>query len=231
VHRAPPAPALRRRSVMSTAVAVTSAATAAAGMAGGGVMLTARDSATSATDATAMLQWRSGSGAMGVASVQPEADGLAQLNTAALVKAAGLAPQQAAAAEADTASACPPNRAGFGAVKPWVANAGYFLRCKFDVSTVIGVAGRGGVSDHPIGLALDFMVDRSAGDALASCALRNQDRMGITYVIWQQRINYGNGWEPMEDRGDATANHMDHVHISFAPRPGSGAPQCGPTSA
>jgi hypothetical protein len=34
-------------------------------------------------------------------------------------------------------------------------------------------------------------------------------------VIWNQRINTGSGWESMEDRGGATANHEDHVHISF----------------
>jgi hypothetical protein len=59
------------------------------------------------------------------------------------------------------------------------------------------------------------MVDRGTGDALAACALRNADALGITYVIWRQRINYGSGWQSMEDRGGATANHMDHVHISF----------------
>jgi hypothetical protein len=28
----------------------------------------------------------------------------------------------------------------------------------------------------------------------------------------------------MEDRGDATENHFDHVHISFEPGAGSGVP-------
>ncbi len=83
-----------------------------------------------------------------------------------------------------------------------------------------GVAGRGGVSDHPGGRAVDFMVDRGTGDALAACALRNKDALGITYVIWRQRINFGQGWQGMEDRGGVTANHFDHVHVSFS---GSGA--------
>jgi len=48
------------------------------------------------------------------------------------------------------------------------------------------------------------MVDRAAGDKLADFALRNRDRLGIKYVIYRQRINYGSGWRAMEDRGGAT---------------------------
>lgn len=106
----------------------------------------------------------------------------------------------------------------FNGVKPGVREAGNFLKERFNVSDVGGVAGRANASDHPKGLALDFMVNRSTGDELAVYALDNQTRFGITYVIWRQRINYGkgDGWELMEDRGGATANHFDHVHISFS---------------
>ena len=79
--------------------------------------------------------------------------------------------------------------------------AGEFLGCQFGKPKMHGVSGRGGPSDHPGGRAIDFMVNRATGDALAECALRNKDELGITYVIWRQRINYGNGWKPMEDRG------------------------------
>ena len=108
-------------------------------------------------------------------------------------------------------------------MKPWVSKAGVYLRCRFGVDAVQGVAGRGGASDHPIGLALDFMVDRVTGDRLADCLLRNMDHFNVKYVIWRQRINYGSGWKPMENRGSATANHMDHVHVSFNPRAGGSA--------
>lgn len=53
------------------------------------------------------------------------------------------------------------------------------------------------------------------GDALAEFALARQDDFRITYVIWRQRINFGSGWESMEDRGSITQNHYDHVHTSF----------------
>lgn len=113
---------------------------------------------------------------------------------------------------------CPASTSGFGRVKSWVATSGKELRCRFDVDTVLGLAARAGTSDHPSGLALDFMVNRATGDKLAAYALKNMDRLGIKYVIYRQRINYGSGWRAMEDRGGATANHEDHVHISFQRR-------------
>lgn len=55
------------------------------------------------------------------------------------------------------------------------------------------------------------------GDRLADFGVSNLAKYRIEYVIYRQRINFGDGWEPMEDRGDITANHMDHVHVSFLP--------------
>lgn len=129
-------------------------------------------------------------------------------------KAAAAAAEKAAR-QAAAGADCGLDTGQLGAVKDYVREAAEFLGCLFGEPTMHGVAGRAGTSDHPSGKAIDFMVDRSTGDALAACALRNQDALGISYVIWEQRINHGSGWEPMEDRGGATANHMDHVHISF----------------
>lgn len=117
---------------------------------------------------------------------------------------------------------CGLSTSGLGAVRSHVRAAGEFLGCRFGRPKMFGVAGRGGPSDHPGGRAIDFMVNRATGDALAECALRNKDELGITYVIWRQRINHGNGWKPMEDRGGVTANHFDHVHISFGSSGGNG---------
>lgn len=113
-------------------------------------------------------------------------------------------------------SSCAAGTEGMEGVASNVAEAGETLRCMFGVDTVLGIGNRGGGSDHPSGKALDFMVDPATGDRLAEYALANADELGITYVIWQQRINTGDGWEKQEDRGGATANHMDHVHISFS---------------
>jgi hypothetical protein len=41
----------------------------------------------------------------------------------------------------------------------------------------------------------------------------------VPCVIYEQQIaseRMGWQWEQMEDRGDPTQNHMDHVHISFS---------------
>ncbi len=145
--------------------------------------------------------------------VEPEPG---QVDVAGLLKAAGLA---AVAPHAEHERAvgpeCDVDLSGLGAVTTWAADAARFLSCLYDRPHLIGVAGRGRVSDHPSGHAVDLMTGGERGDRLAECALRNQKALGISYVIWKQRINYGDGWEPMEDRGSPTENHFDHVHLSF----------------
>jgi len=105
-----------------------------------------------------------------------------------------------------TGNPCPTE--GFGGVKPHVAQAGWHLVIVFGLSEsdVGGVASRPGnpTSDHPRGLALDFMVDTATGNALADYAEENSDALGIKYIIWQEPAHY------------------DHVHISFNDNPGSG---------
>jgi hypothetical protein len=70
-------------------------------------------------------------------------------------------------------------------------------------------------------LAADFMVygDRATGDAVAQYVLAHAAQFHVQYVIWRQHIHVvgGPGWQAMEDRGSPTANHMDHVHVSFTP--------------
>ena len=42
--------------------------------------------------------------------------------------------------------------------------------------------------------------------------------LGLQYQILQQRYRpAGKDWQPMADRGDWTANHMDHVHVTVLP--------------
>ncbi len=122
-----------------------------------------------------------------------------------------------------SADGCELNPKGLGEVKPHVRSAAELLGCRYGEPELHGIAGRGGPSDHPRGLAIDFMVDRATGDALAECAMKNKEALGIAYAIWRQRMNDGSGWENMEDRGGATANHLDHVHISFGRGGGTGS--------
>ncbi|WP_448608818.1 LysM peptidoglycan-binding domain-containing protein [Geodermatophilus sp. URMC 60] len=72
---------------------------------------------------------------------------------------------------------------------------------------------------HPSGLALDYMVmsDAALGDAITAYHIAHWDELGVKYVIWQQRIlsSPDGVWKAMADRGSATANHMDHVHVNY----------------
>ncbi|OKI13128.1 hypothetical protein A6A08_16735 [Nocardiopsis sp. TSRI0078] len=80
--------------------------------------------------------------------------------------------------------------------------------------------------DHGTGQACDFMVsvigthpsaeNRAAGDAIAQYAIDHVDRLGVKYVIWEQRIWHSTNrqWVAMNNRGSVTENHYDHVHIS-----------------
>ncbi|MGY1734103.1 transglycosylase family protein [Geodermatophilus sp. SYSU D01045] len=72
---------------------------------------------------------------------------------------------------------------------------------------------------HPSGKALDYMVmsDAALGDAIAQYHVDHWDELGVEYVIWQQRIltSPDGAWKAMADRGSATANHVDHVHVNY----------------
>lgn len=124
-----------------------------------------------------------------------------------------------------------------GAVKPHVRAAANEIGNAFDVTNVYGfsvrnIAGTSTLSDHALGLADDFMVytDTAKGQAIADYVQANAARLAVTYIMWQQQIwsveRAGEGWRPVEDRGSATANHMDHVHVSFTSS-GKGATSSG----
>jgi hypothetical protein len=72
---------------------------------------------------------------------------------------------------------------------------------------------------HPSGLAVDYMVlsDAALGDAIVAYHIANWDALGVEYIIWQQRYldSPGGSWSSMENRGSATANHMDHPHVNY----------------
>lgn len=73
-------------------------------------------------------------------------------------------------------------------------------------------------SEHSTGRALDIMVSGSEGKEVAEWLKANYKMLGISELIYQQQIwtvqRMSEGWRGMEDRGGATANHMDHVHVS-----------------
>jgi hypothetical protein len=71
---------------------------------------------------------------------------------------------------------------------------------------------------HGSGQAVDVMVSGPLGDQIAGWLQSNAGTLGISELIWAQRIwtvqRAGEGWRPMSDRGSTTANHYDHVHVS-----------------
>lgn len=82
------------------------------------------------------------------------------------------------------------------------------------------VWGMGGPPEHSTGRALDLMIrNEKGGDFVRDYIWANRARFGLQHVIWEQHIT-STTWNPgvrtkMEDRGDPTANHYDHVHVLF----------------
>jgi hypothetical protein len=124
---------------------------------------------------------------------------------------------------------CLPPEGNYDGVEPYVGIIGAHIQDEFDVTDVKGKADREGASEHPKGLALDFMTNTGNvdGDKIAEYLLNRADDFGVMYVIWQQTLFVpGKDPQEMEDRGDDTANHRDHVHVSFHDEPGSVTPSC-----
>ena len=92
-----------------------------------------------------------------------------------------------------------------------VANA---VRAEFGDLTMGGYRA-GDPGDHGSGNAVDVMCSSAQGDAIADYLMSRAGELNIKYLIWEQRRwAPGGSWEMMEDRGSATANHYDHVHVS-----------------
>jgi len=73
--------------------------------------------------------------------------------------------------------------------------------------------------EHPSGRALDAMISsNSTGWAIANYVRANAKRLGVSQVLFDRRIwtvqRGSEGWRSFGDRGSATANHQDHVHVT-----------------
>lgn len=99
-----------------------------------------------------------------------------------------------------------------GAVKVYRAVCHAFPQ----ITSYGGWANRG---EHASGKALDIMnSDVALGNQIAAYLQAHASELDIFDVIWRQHIwtsqRAGDGWRSMPNRGSATANHMDHVHVS-----------------
>jgi len=90
------------------------------------------------------------------------------------------------------------------------------VQSSFGLTNIGGYRPNGG--EHSTGQAIDFMISSQAqGDAIAAYVQQHVGDYNVKYVIWRQRYwQPGSDWRLMEDRGSATANHYDHVHVTIA---------------
>ncbi len=103
------------------------------------------------------------------------------------------------------------------------------------IKTFYGVAPNSWNAEHRDGRAIDIMIPnyesssgKALGDDIAAWLKKNHSSLGINYLIWQQRIwnieRNSEGWRWMADRGNDSANHYNHIHVTtFA----SGHPSAG----
>jgi hypothetical protein len=129
------------------------------------------------------------------------------------------------------ASSCPPSGSpGEHGLKP---DTLLVLRCIREafprIKTFYGFRPHDAFPDHPLGRAVDIMINSAFanyrspaavayGDQIAAWVRARHEQLGVRYIIWRQHIwnveRAGDGWRPLRDRGNPTANHLDHVHVT-----------------
>jgi hypothetical protein len=93
------------------------------------------------------------------------------------------------------------------------------LCARFPQVSSFGGVRQGDGGEHGSGRAVDAMIsDSTVGWQMAKWVRANAKRLGVSQVIYSQQIwtvqRGSEGWRSMSDRGSATANHDDHVHIT-----------------
>lgn len=92
-----------------------------------------------------------------------------------------------------------------------------------EINTLGGWRADGGYADdHVEGRAIDVMIENyhdsdqiALGTEINNWVLDNADEYGVEYTIWRQEyFPVGGNSNMMEDRGNDTQNHYDHVHIT-----------------
>lgn len=139
-------------------------------------------------------------------------------------------------------AACPAT--GLPAEAGLTPDALLVLRCvdqTFGRHTYLGIGSRGNASDHPAGRAVDVMIDDyttagaiAHGDRVAQWIVEHAAELGVTYVIWRDRIwsetRAAEGWRSYSHptgRTDDSALHRDHVHVSVHGTRGIGLAAAG----
>ncbi|WP_404352501.1 hypothetical protein LG324_06030 [Phycicoccus jejuensis] len=159
----------------------------------------------------------------GAAPVRPDALGVAGVTAVAKPKPKPTpkATQKAVGSSA-TGSSAPAAGSWNGATTSRCSGIGLIpnaVRLCSAVDSAIGpptIGGRRASADeHGTGQAIDFMTSSAQGDAIAAYVQAHVSEFDVKYLIWKQRYwAPGEGWKLMEDRGSATQNHYDHVHVT-----------------
>ena len=107
-----------------------------------------------------------------------------------------------------------------------------YIMKNYGVSDIGGRRSEDGYGEHSSGNAMDIMVggNTALGNQIAGFLKTNKDTLGIDGMIWQQRsYGYGGDWNGkfMGDRGNATQNHLDHLHVILGKGRGASAPAVG----
>ena len=102
---------------------------------------------------------------------------------------------------------------------------------------------RAGSTGHSSGKATDIMIKNykspvsiAKGDEIVEFLIRNQKELGISYLIWQDKIWLGNylGWQEYSESGkygtqfagnwNDTTKHLDHIHAETYGDQATGGP-------
>lgn len=144
---------------------------------------------------------------------------VAWINSGFLSATQPQAPQATVASAGGTSDATCSVSTGIESSLQSNARAVYRSVCaSFPQVTSYGGIRPGDGGDHGTGRAVDIMISGETGWDIARYLQANAGALGITYLIYQQQIwmagDAASAWSGMEDRGGATANHFDHVHVS-----------------
>jgi len=170
---------------------------------------------TAAAEAAAAEKAAEEAAAAEKAAEEKAAEEKAAAEKAAAEKAAA---EKAAAVKAASRTYAAASKYGLrgGAVKTYEA-----VMSRFSGINEVGGYRASSLSNHQLGLAIDFMLtpgeESSLGWSIAKYLAANASALNIDHIIFEQHIWTPSSptWRLMEDRGGITANHFDHVHVSM----------------
>jgi hypothetical protein len=135
------------------------------------------------------------------------------------------APAKAATGSANSSAACAGGSAVERGLTPDAVRVHRAICAAFPSVKSYGGVRADSLPEHPSGRALDAMIsNKGTGWAIANYVRANAGRLGVSQVLFDRKIwtvqRGREGWRSFSDRGSATANHEDHVHVTVYGRSG-----------